>query len=490
MYTHGMGLVMSPVNELDPEGSPVYTVWGVPPTSSDPIFEVEPRVYIGEGARDDYILTQVRDLQEFDHATSQFRSEYVYPADAADGIRVSSWFRRVVFALHTGDVTSFLFSRFIDLDRTRVHIHRTPMRRLRKIAPFLFLESNIYAFAADGRILWMVNGLTTTDNYPYSFREVLGDKADERAVESFPERRINYAEDAVKVTVDAFSGEVHLYQISDDPIVEAWARVYPTLFEPRSSMPSEVEAQMTYPPQWFHIQFDDIYKRYHQRDPIEFYNVEDLWDDADEVLGSMGRGLTEFGTTDQMTFSYEGYDLLIDPVDLPAGWSETPSEELQFALLMPFTPDGARNLRSVVLAFQDPGHYGELLNLRIPQGEFVVGPEQADAYIDADSQVNQQITLWIRHGSEVVRGHTLLLPVGGDVLYVEPLWIVSLQNQLPQIKLFSVVYRGRTTMATSLSDAIRLLDVSEADEQRANQLPWFREPGDTIRSSTSGGVSP
>ena len=489
MYTHGMGLVMSPVNELDPEGSPVYSVRDVPPTASDPMFDVEPRVYFGEGARDDYILTQVRGLREFDYATSQFRTEYTYPADAPDGIRVDSWFRRMVFALYTGDVTAFLFSRFIDHDRTRVHIHRTPMSRVGRVAPFLFLESNIYAFAADGRILWMVNGLTTTDNYPYAFREVLGDKADERAVESFPERRINYAEDAVKVTVDAFSGEVHLYRISDDPIVEAWARVYPTLFESGSSMPSAVEAQMTYPPQWFHIQFDDIYKRYHQRHPLEFYNVEDLWDDADEVLGSIGRGLTEFGTTDQMTFSYEGYNLLVDPADLPPGWSEAPSEELQFALLMPFTPDGARNLRAVVLAFQDPGHYGELLNLRIPQGQFIPGPEQADAYIDADAQVNQQITLWVRHGSEVVRGHTLLLPVRGDILYVEPLWIVSLQNQLPQIKLFSVVYHGRTTMATSLSDAIRLLEVSESDEQRANELPWFRESGGAVGSATSDGTS-
>jgi uncharacterized membrane protein (UPF0182 family) len=320
----------------------------------------------------------------------------------------------------------------------------------------------------------MVNGLTTSHNYPYSFREVLGDKADERAVEEFPERVINYAEDAVKVTVDAFTGRTHLYKITDDPIVDAWSRIYPALFEPRASMPASVEAQLTYPLQWFHIQFDDIYKRYHQRNPIEFYNVEDLWDDADEVLGSIGRGLTEFGTTDQMTFSYEGHNLLLDPADLPAGSSAGTAGEPQFALLMPFTPEGARNLRSVIVALQDPGHYGDLLNLRIPQGAFVPGPEQIDTYIDTDAQVNQQITLWVRHGAEVVRGHTLLLPVRGDLLYVEPLWIISLQNALPQLKLFSVVYRGRTTMATSLAEAIRLLGVPESEEQAANALPWIR----------------
>jgi len=154
--------------------------------------------------------------------------------------------------------------------------------------------------------------------------------------------------------------------------------------------------------------------------------------------------------------------------------------------VMPYTPEGARNLRSLVIALQDPGHYGELLNLRVPQGVFIAGPEQADTSIDNDAQVNQQITLWVRHGSEVVRGHPLLLPVAGDLIYIEPLWIVSLQNRLPQIKLFSVVYRGRTTMAITLEEALRVLETTEAEEQRANELPWFREPPRKVRQKAKG----
>ncbi|MCZ6879027.1 MAG: UPF0182 family protein [Acidobacteria bacterium] len=482
MFTHGFGLVMSPVNEITEAGSPVYAIKDIPPTTSDPSFEVEPRIYIGEGTKDDYILTNVRHLMEFDHATNQSRQEFVYPAIVPGGIRVDSILKRLVLALHTKDITAFLFSQFIDHEKTRVHIYRTPMSRVRRIAPFLFLDSNIYAFIADKRIQWMINGLTTTSNHPYSFREILGDKAEERAVERFPQRLINYAEDSLKITVDAYSGEIHFYQIADDPIVKAWSEVYPNLFEPTSVMPKSIEAQFTYPLQWFHIQFDDIYKRYHMEDPIDFYNVEDLWDDADEVIGSIGRGLSEFGTTDEMTFSYEGFNLLLDPADLPSGSGiSSADDDLQFTRLMPFTPEGARNLRSLVLAFQDPGRYGQLLNLRVPPGVFIPGPEQADALIDNDSQVNQQITLWVRHGSQVVRGHTLLLPVGGGLLYIEPLWIVSLQNQLPQIKLFSVVYRGRTTMSTSLDDALRLLDFPEAAEQKANQLPWFEEAESQLR---------
>ena len=473
MYTHGYGLVMSPVNELSAEGGPVYSVGGIPPTTRHPELVAEPRIYFGEGAKDDYILTNVRFLKEFDRATDQFRLESVFPADVDSGIRIDSIVKRLFLALDTNDYTNILFSEFIDHASTRIHLYRTPMRRVAKIAPFLFLDSNVFAFVADGATLWMVNGLTTTANYPYSFREVLGDKADERAVEKFPERFINYAEDSVKVTLDAFTGEVRFYKIADQPIVNAWERIYPDLFDGEAEIPEAVRAQFMYPLQWFHVQFDDIYKRYHQRHPIEFYNSEDLWDDADETLGSIGRGLTEFGTTDEITFSYEGYNLLVDPADLPAGSGIDAADGLQFAMLMPFTPEGARNLRSLVLVLQDPGNYGRLVNFRIPQGEFLPGPEQVDTFIDNDAQVNQQITLWVRHGSEVVRGHTLLLPVGGDVLYVEPLWIVSLQNPLPQIKLFSVVYRGRTAMSTTLEGAIAMLGVSEAEEQRANQMPWF-----------------
>src|SRR5262249_51487502 len=164
------------------------------------------------------------------------------------------------------------FSKYIDQSQTRVHIRRTPMYRSNSVAPFLFLDSNNYAFIADHKVYWMVNALTSTDMYPYSFYEMLGDKADERAVHEFPERRINYAEDSVKIVMDAYSGEIKFYKMSDDPIVSSWADVYPDLFRPGSEMPGAVKAQLTYPLQWFHIEFDDIYKRYHQKDPIQFYN--------------------------------------------------------------------------------------------------------------------------------------------------------------------------------------------------------------------------
>jgi hypothetical protein len=455
-FTHGMGLVMSATNKVDEMGAPTYAVKNVPPQAEDEALGHEPRIYFGEGAKDDYVLTGVKNLKEFDYASEQAREEFTLPSQVRDGIPMDSLFKRVVFAAYTKDVTAFLFSRYIDPTRTRVHIRRTPMSRVSSLAPFLFLDSNTYAFIADKRVLWMVNGLTTTDQYPYSYREVLGDKADERAVEAFPERVINYAEDSVKVTMDAYSGEVRIYRTSEDPIVRTWERIYPDLFVPASAMPQPVAAQLTYPLQWLHIQFDDIYKRYHQRDPIQFYNVEDLWDDADETMGSLGRGLSGFGTGDQMTFSYEGYNALLDPVDMPDGVTIGAAGDLQYALLMPFTPESARNLRSLIVALQDPGSYGRLISLQIPQGMFVPGPEQIDAYIDNDRPVHQQVTMWIRHASEVMRGSTLLLPVGGDLMYVETIWVNSLQNELPQLKLVALRYHDRITSGATVEAAIRM----------------------------------
>lgn len=484
MLTHGFGFVMAAVNTVDDEGRPIYSVSEIPPQSADRQFTAaEPRIYYGEAMKDDYVLTNIRHLSELDYPGAEQRMTGEFPPGVKAGIPVDSLWKRIVLAWHTKDVTAFLFSSFIDYDRTRVHLYRTPMRRAARLAPFLFIESNPVAFVAGSRIEWLVNALTTSDMYPYAFREVLGDKSDERAVEAYPERVINYGEDSVKITIDAFSGEVHVYKIADDPIVNAWDAAYPGLFEPGGEMPPAVRAQLNYPLQWFHIQFDDIYKRYHMKDPLEFYRVQDLWDDADEVVGSLGRGLEEYGTRDEMTFSYEAYNALVDPADLPPGAGAGEPGQLQYAMLMPFTPEGQRNLRSLVVALQDPGRYGSLIDFRVPQGVFLPGPEQADTIIDTDAQVNQQIALWVRHASEVIRGHTLVVPVKGDLLYVEPIWISSIQNRLPEIKLFSVVYKGRAVLGASLAAAVRYLDGDERQEQQDHELPWF----DTRQKETPDG---
>jgi len=468
LYTHGMGMNMSPADRVNEHGEPLFTIEGIPPTTTVDEFVTEPRIYYGEGGQDAYIITNINHLKEFDYATEQSRMEYVLPENVEAGIKLDSFFKRMVFAIWTirargNDVAALLFSGYVDSSKSRIHVYRTPLERAHALAPFLFLDdSNLHAFAAEGRIKWMVNALTTSRWLPYSLQLELGDKAQDRAPDNrqFPTRWSNYAEDSIKIVIDANTGAVTFFKISDQPIVSTWSAIYPGFFKDRSEMPDSVANQLTYPLKFFHTQFDDVYKRYHQRNYLEFYNLEDLWDDADEVLGSIGVGTTPFGNSDEATFSYEGYHVLLSPRDLPPGTGieAAEGEDSVYAMLMPFTPQNTRNLRSLIVVCQDPHNYGKLVSMQIPQGQYVMGPEQADSIIDADSQVNQQLTLWIRHGAEVMAGHTLLLPVNGDIFYIEPIFVKSVQNNVPQIKLFATVYRDRVTMAPTLEEAIKLHD--------------------------------
>jgi len=256
----------------------------------------------------------------------------------------------------------------------------------------------------------------------------------------------------VKATVDAYTGAVRFYRISDDPITRTWAGVYPDLFTPDSAMPGGVRAHLLYPVQLFHIQFDDIYKQYHMTNPIEFFNMEDAWDDADEVLGPLidrGRAIT---------FSTEPYHWMAE-----TGTGSLPAAErrTQFALSMAFTNEKALNLRAIATVYQDGSDYGRIVVLTVPKAHYILGAEQADAAIDQDPIISQNITWWNRLGNDVIRGHTTTLLVGNDVIYLEPLFTRSQQNPVTQLKRVVVVFRGVPRMGATLEEAFRA-------------LPWYQ----------------
>jgi len=257
---------------------------------------------------------------------------------------------------------------------------------------------------------------------------------------------VNYIEDSVKATVDAATGQVRFYKISDDPVVRAWKKIYPDLFTEASAMPEGVKSQLTYPIQLLHIQFDDLYIYYHMRDPMYFFNQEDMWDDADEVLGPI------LDTGKAVTFSMEPFQCLLETGNgvLPAA-----NPRVQYSSVMVFTPEKALNLRGIPLVYQDPPDYGKITVLQIPKGQYVIGPEQADAAIDQEPFISQNFSWWNRRGMEVIRGHTTLLMVGKEVLYVEPIFLRSQQNHLPQLKKVVVVMRGKPFMEDTLEQAVR-----------------------------------
>jgi len=447
LFTHGHGLVMAPIAETTPDGAPRFNVQNLPAQTDNPdLVLTDPRIYYGEGAGS-MAISNVRNMREFDYPTEQGRAENVLGIDA--GVRIDSPLKRLVFAWHSGEFFEMLLSSLIEPD-TRLHYERQPIDRLQRIAPFLYFDNNPYATVSAGRVLWIANGMTTSDRYPYSTYEDIGDKSMSRTKQTIDPRRLNYVEDSVKATIDATSGQVRLYKIADSPVINAWARVYPGLFLDGASMPASVRQQLTYPVHLFHTQFDDLYIYYHMDEPMYYFNMEDMWDDADEVLGP----ILDEGKA--ITFSIEPQHLLVETGGaLPASNNGT-----QFALMAPFTPEGARNLRAVPIAYQDGEDYGRLMVLQVPKGEYVLGPEQADAVIDQDPEIAQQISWWNRKGLEVLRGHTSLLLVDNELIYIEPIFIRSKQNPIPQLKRVVAVVRGHAYMAETLEGALRLADES------------------------------
>jgi hypothetical protein len=446
LYTHGSGLVSASVKETTPEGEPVYVSSGIPVASRiDALAPRNQAVYYGEGSGS-MAYSNVRDMKELDYPTDEGRAEIEFAADVAAGVPMDSLLKRIVFGYKSGQFFDVVFSTLIT-ERTRVHYFRTPLERLERIAPFLYYDTDPFAVADGERIVWMVNGLTHTDLYPFSQLQELGDKSDERTPFPRPHVMVNYVRDAVKATVDAYTGAVKLYKFSNEPIVRTWAEIYPDLFTLADEMPPALREQVQYPVQLMHVQFDDAYIYYQMRDPMTFFNMEDMWDDADEVLGPM------LDAGKAIRFSMEPYYMVVDTGEegLPAA---TP--ERQFAMAMVFTPENALNLRAIPVVYQDGEDYGRVVSLQVPKGHFFPGPEQADSAIDQEPEIAQRLTWWNRRGLEVIRGHTTALLVDGEVIYVEPIFLRSQQNPVTQLKRVAVVFRGVARMGATLEDALRL----------------------------------
>lgn len=449
LFTHGHGLVAAPLGQVTDDGAPRYVSSGIPPEAVDPVLVPgSPAIYYGEGSGN-IGFSNIRNMPELDYPTDQGREDVFLPADVNAGVRIDSFVKRLAFAWGTtelfdaGSLFDVGFSRLID-DGTRIHYERQPLERLRTVAPFLFLDADPYAVVGPDSLVWMVNGLTTTDRYPYSAFAELGDKSVRRTPFPTEVDVVNYAADSVKATVDAYTGQVRLYQISDEPIVSSWARAYPALFAPATEMPPHVERHRQFPTQLFHAQFDDLFIYYHVTEPLPYFNQEDLFDDADEVLGPMvqeGEGIT---------FSMEPYPSILETgTDFPASSSGT-----QFALNQIFTPEGALNLRALVSVYQDGDDYGRLSMLQVPKGYFVHGPEQAEAVIDQDELIAQQFGFWNSTGVEVLRGYLTPVVIDGEVMYIEPVFIRSVQNPYPQLNRIVVVARGEAVMAPTVAEAI------------------------------------
>ncbi|MFO8014639.1 MAG: UPF0182 family protein, partial [Phycisphaerae bacterium] len=416
LYTHGYGLCMSPVNAVTGSGGPELWIRDIPPKTSVPIEVEDPSIYFGE-LTGDYVFVRTRQ-DEFHYPVGDENVYTQYDQDA--GILMDSYLRRLLFAYHLQDWNVLLTDSFTD--ETRLLWRRQVEQRVRRIAPFLEFDQAPYPVVADGRIVWIIDAYTRTDRFPYATPVAFGEH----------HRATNYVRNAVKVTVDARSGETRFYVADpDDALVRVARRIFPVLFRDMDEMPAALRRHVRYPIDLMDVQAEQ-YFTYHMTDPRVFYNREDLWQRPSEQY----RGRPQ---------PVKAYYIIM----------RLPGEaEPEYLLMLPVTPTRKNNMIAWMAGRCDGKHYGRLLVYKFPKERLFLGPQQIEANIDKNDAISQQITLWDQRGSRVIRGNLLVIPIGEAVLYVEPLYLESEQTRFPELRRVIVATKDRVVMRKTLREAI------------------------------------
>jgi len=434
VYTHGYGIVMSPVNEFTSDGLPKFIVQDIPPRSSSSIAITQPEIYYGEET-DEFTIVHTT-TKEFDYPKGD-QNEYA-SYQGKGGVQLSSYFRRLVYSLNLSDL-NIILSRYIT-DQSRVMFHRVITDRDRTIAPFLAYDSDPYMVVGEnGHLYWIHDAYTTTNMFPYSEPVNLGrDRSG-----------INYIRNSVKVVIDAYNGDVSYYIIDpSDPLVQTYSKIFPVLFKPVKDMPKFLKAHIRYPMDLFIIQAK-MYATYHMTDPQVFYNREDLWSIPQEI----------YKNTQQSILPY--YIIM----KLPGAESE------EFILMLPLTPSKKDNMVAWMCARCDGDNYGQLLFYTLSKEKLIYGPMQIEARINQQPSISSELTLWGQQGSSVIRGNLLIIPIAHSFIYVEPVYLQSEQGEIPQLKRVIAVQNGQLEMGKDLDAALRAVfsieGVPEEQQQKA-----------------------
>jgi uncharacterized protein len=442
VYTHGFGAVASQVNTSSTEGQPIFTLRDIPPVG-DPALEGNgQRVYYGEGAQGDaafvVVDTGTKEL-DFQGTATNDQAQATYTYDGDGGIPIGGFFQRALFAWRFRDV-NLLISDLIH-DNSRIMIYRDITQRVPKAAPFLQFDADPYSAVVDGRLVWIWDAYTTTNQYPYSDFVDLADVAASANQTTSAGGTINYLRNSVKVVVDAFTGKM-TYYVADpnDPIIQAWSTAFPTMFTPLSQASPTLLAHFRYPENLFQVQAFQ-YTNYHVTDPDVFYGKQDFWAIPDDPTLSSGTG-----TAGGQAFMRPYYVLM----RLPGETDES------FVLILPFTPLERQNMVAWLAAKSDPGpDYGDIITFRFPSGINVDGPTQVFSRINQDARFSAERTLLGQGGSRIVFGDFLVIPLEDSLLYVQPVYVKSNQeNAIPELKRVVVVNGSAIGIGTSLREAL------------------------------------
>ncbi|MCK8817300.1 UPF0182 family protein [Natroniella sulfidigena] len=426
VYTHGFGAAMSPANKVTSGGLPEFLIRDIPPQSD--LFEItEPRIYYGE-ATNDYVIVNT-EANEFDYPEGDQNKFYNYKGTG--GVKLDSPVKRLAFAFKYRTL-NMLLNDDLTTD-SRLMFDRNIQDRVRKVAPFLRYDQDPYlVIGDDGNMYWIQDAYTTTDMYPYSEPHNWG----------------NYIRNSVKVVINAYTGDMDFYIVDEEPIIETYQSIFPDLFKSFEEMPEGIKNHIRYPQDLFNVQAQ-LYSTYHMSNPNVFYNKEDVWNIPRE--------------------HYDGSSIMMEPYYTVMSLPEEDEED--FILMLPFTPANRNNIISWLGAKSNPANYGELVLYDFPKGEQVYGPMQIESRIDQHEDISQQLSLWDQRGSRVIRGNLLVIPVGQSLLYVEPIFLQSEDDQIPELRRVIASFGDEIVMESTLELALlRLVGDEELKEELEDGL--------------------
>ncbi|GAB2949880.1 UPF0182 family protein [Streptomyces heilongjiangensis] len=462
-YTHGFGVVAAKGTEATSGGRPVFTESDLP--SKGDLGDYQQRIYYGEKTTQYSIVGGPQ--AEIDYSDDNGEKTTRYKGDS--GVNLSNPINRAAYAAAFSE-PQILYSGAIG-EGSRILYNRTPKERVEAVAPWLTIDGDAYPAVIDGKIQWIVDAYTTTNGYPYASRTTLGDTTadsltadnSQRAVVA-QQNQVNYIRNSVKATVDAYTGEVKLYQWdTQDPVLKTWMKAFPDTVEPKTEISKALEAHLRYPQDLFKVQ-RELLTRYHVKDADTFLSGSEVWQVPDDPTNTSGSAVPPYYLSMKMPGQ----------------------QEQAFSLTTTFTPNGRDNLSGFMAVNAEAGtkDYGKIRILKVPTSEAIDGPKQVQSQFNSQQDIAETISLLKRGDSEVEYGNLLTVPLDGGLLYVEPVYVRGGGLKYPLLRKVLVTYGGNTAFEDTLDAALN--KVFETEGSTTPEPPTEDGGGGTDEPPTSG----
>jgi uncharacterized membrane protein (UPF0182 family) len=454
IYTHGYGLTMNTANGFTAEGRPQFVLSNMPIQSTSADIKVtRPQIYYGQKTDSDvYVNTK---QNEFDFPQSDSNTFTTY--EGTGGIGIGGSLRRLALAWELGDLTKLSFSDDVTSE-SRVLMRRNIMARVKTIAPFLIYDDDPYIVVdSQGKLSWIIDAFTSTEHYPYSHHyQVQG-------------KNINYLRNSVKITVDAYNGDVNFYVFDEaDELLKTYQNMFPTLFQPAGKMPADLREHIRFPETLLKTQ-GEAFGLYHTTNPKIFFQREDVWTLASLIVQGQNNNqpqpLQPYFALTQLPNSQDG---------------------LEFVKIVTFTPAGRNNLIAIMAGRSDGDAYGKLMVYTLPKSRFIDGPIQIEARIDQDPTLSGQFTLWNQQGSKMERGNLMVIPVGHGLLYVQPIYLQAVQSPMPELRMVVLATQEKISYGPNFASALSNMFGESAGKK---EEPKETKPDDK-KETTPTTVSP